>query len=74
MISERADILRSAQILVPFLTLPALIGALWLALRPQDAQGGVTLLTVGAAVTAWYLLGGAISARHLWRGWRRGAI
>ncbi|WP_028711891.1 MULTISPECIES: ATP-binding protein [unclassified Paracoccus (in: a-proteobacteria)] len=68
MISERADILRSAQILVPFLTLPALIGALWLALRPQDAQGGVTLLTVGAAVTAWYLLGGAISARHLWRG------
>ena len=66
--SERAETLRSAQIVLPFLTLPAVIGALWLALRPQDAAGGITLLAVGAAVTAWYLLGGVISARHLWRG------
>lgn len=68
MISERTETLRSAQILVPFLALPALIGALWLALWPQHTDGGVTLLVIGAATLAWYLLGGAISARHLWRG------
>ncbi|CAM3253724.1 two-component system, cell cycle sensor histidine kinase and response regulator CckA [Paracoccus aminovorans] len=68
MISERAEILRSAQILVPFLALPALVGALWLALWPQQADAGATLLVAGAAASAWYLLGGAISARHLWRG------
>jgi len=66
--SERAESLRSAQIVLPFLTLPAVIGALWLALRPQDGTGGITLLAMGAAITAWYLLGGAISLRHLWRG------
>ncbi|WP_287884888.1 MULTISPECIES: ATP-binding response regulator [Paracoccus] len=66
--SERSEALRSAQIVLPFLTLPAVIGALWLALRPQDAGGGVTFLAVGAAVTAWYLLGGVISVRHLRRG------
>ncbi|WJS83572.1 ATP-binding protein [Paracoccus sp. TOH] len=68
MISERAEILRSAQILVPFLALPAVIGALWLALRPADAEAGIALLGFGAAAASWYLLGGAISARHLWRG------
>ncbi|WP_323033825.1 ATP-binding protein [Paracoccus sp. (in: a-proteobacteria)] len=66
--SERSETLRSAQIVLPFLTLPAVVGALWLAMQPQDAQGGITLLIAGAVVTAWYLLGGAISARHLWRG------
>ncbi|WP_420874801.1 PAS domain-containing protein [Paracoccus versutus] len=66
--SERAESLRAAQILLPFLTLPAVVGALWLALQPQHAAGGATFLAVGAAVTAWYLLGGALSVRHLWRG------
>ncbi len=68
MISERAEILRSAQILVPFLVLPVLAGALWLALTNGPAPGGTTLLAAGAAALAWYLLGGAISARHLHRG------
>ena len=53
MISERTETLRSAQILVPFLALPALIGALWLALWPQHTDGGVTLLVIGAATLAW---------------------
>lgn len=68
MISERAEILRSAQILVPFLVLPVLVGALWLALSNGPAPGGTVLLAAGAAGLAWYLLGGAISARHLHRG------
>ena len=69
MISERAEIQRSAQMLVPFLALPAVIGALWLALWPeQGGDKGTALLVAGAAASAWYLLGGAISARHLWRG------
>lgn len=66
--SERMETLRSAQIVLPFLTLPAVVGALWLALQPPDRAGGTTLLILGAAATAWYLLGGAIAARHLWRG------
>ncbi len=68
MISERAEILRAAQLLVPFLALPVVLGALWLALRPDSADGGVTLLVAGAASMAWYLLGGAISARHFLQG------
>ncbi len=68
MISERAEILRSAQLLVPFLALPVVIGALWLALRPESASGGTTLLAAGGATMAWYLTGGAISARQLRRG------
>lgn len=67
MTSDRAESLRSAQLLVPFLALPALLGALWIALAPQS-DDGVVLLTVGSAVIAWYLLGGAISALHLHRG------
>lgn len=67
MVSERAESLRSAQVLVPLLTLPALIGALWLAMWPQDAYGGRALLVIGAVLATWYLLGGAISLRHLMR-------
>ncbi|RCW86784.1 ATP-binding protein [Paracoccus lutimaris] len=68
MISERAEILRSAQLLVPFLVLPVVIGALWLALRPESASGGTTLLAAGGATMAWYLTGGAISVRQIRRG------
>ena len=68
MISERAEILRSAQLLAPLLALPAVAGSLWLALRPQDAQASYALLIGGAVAAAWYLLGGAISLRHVWRG------
>lgn len=64
MISERAEILRSAQLLVPFLALPVVCGALWLALRPQSAVGGTALLVTGGAAMAWYLTAGAISARR----------
>ncbi len=55
MISERAEILRSAQLLVPFLALPVVCGALWLALRPQSASGGTALPAAGGAAMAWYL-------------------
>lgn len=68
MISERAEILRTAQLLVPLLALPMVVGALWLALRPHDMEGGAFLLAAGAASMAWYLLGGAISARHVIKG------
>ncbi len=68
MISERAEILRSAQLLVPFLALPVVCGALWLALRPQSASGGTALLVAGGAAMAWYLTAGAISARKIRRG------
>ena len=46
-----------------FLVLPVLVGALWLALSNGPAPGGTVLLAAGAAGLAWYLLGGAISAR-----------
>lgn len=68
MISERAETLRRAQLLIPLLALPMVVGALWLALRPHDMEGGAFLLVAGAASMAWYLLGGAISARHIVRG------
>lgn len=68
MISERAELLRSAQLLVPFLVLPVVVGALWLALRPDSLSGGTTLLAAGGATMAWYLTGGAISARQIHRG------
>lgn len=68
MISERAEILRAAQLLVPFLALPVVIGALWLALRPDSGDGGMALLVLSGASMAWYLLGGAISARHIMQG------
>ena len=68
MISERAEILRAAQLLVPFLALPVVIGALWLALRPQSTEGGTALLAAGGAAMAWYLTAGAISARKFRRG------
>ncbi|KGJ02426.1 two-component system, cell cycle sensor histidine kinase and response regulator CckA [Paracoccus halophilus] len=68
MVSERAEILRSAQLMVPFLALPVVVGALWLALRPESMQGGLTLLVAGGASMAWYLLGGVISARDIQRG------
>ena len=68
MISERAETLRAAQLLVPFLALPLVVGALWLALRPQSASGGTALLAAGGAAMAWYLTAGAISARKFRRG------
>ena len=52
MISERAETLRAAQLLVPFLALPVVVGALWLALRPQSASGGTALLAAGGAAMA----------------------
>lgn len=67
MTSDRTEALRSAQLLVPFLALPALLGALWVAIAPQS-EDGIVVLTAGSAVIAWYLLGGAISGLHLHRG------
>ncbi|WP_347268742.1 ATP-binding protein [Paracoccus sp. (in: a-proteobacteria)] len=67
MVPERAEILRSAQALLPLLVLPVLVGALWLAWRPQNAGAGTVLLAAGAAALAWYLLAGAISASHFRR-------
>lgn len=64
--SDRAELSRSAQLLVPFLAMPALLGALWMALAPQ-MNAGRLLLTVGSAVIAWYLLGGVISVLHVRR-------
>ncbi|SMO36629.1 ATP-binding protein [Paracoccus laeviglucosivorans] len=63
---DRAEPSRSAQLLVPFLALPALLGAWWMVLTP-DISAGRILLTVGSALIAWYLLGGAISAVHFRR-------
>ncbi|MTH34818.1 response regulator [Paracoccus limosus] len=67
MTSDRAEALRSAQLLVPFLALPALLGALWIAIAPRGENYAI-LLALGSAVIALYLLGGAISALHLRRG------
>ncbi|MFT4014998.1 MAG: ATP-binding protein [Paracoccus sp. (in: a-proteobacteria)] len=64
MMSARVEAMRSAQVLVPFLALPALLGALWLALSPHALDDRVLVLTIGSAVMAWYLLGVAISGLH----------
>lgn len=66
MITDRTEHSHSAQLLVPFLTLPALLGAVLIAFAPRTDDDRL-LLIVGAAVMAWYLLGGAISALHFWR-------
>ncbi len=67
MTSVQAEASRSSHLLVPYLVMPALLGALWMALTPQT-RDGLLLLTIGSAVIAWYLLGGAISVLHLRRG------
>lgn len=63
----RKDMSANALALVPILMLPVLIGAIWLALWPGSRQGTV-FLTFASAAFAWYLLGGAIAARHVLRG------
>lgn len=70
MTTGRTPLSHSAQLLVPFLTLPALLGALLIAFVPHLDEG-MPLLVVAAAVIAWYLLGGAISALQLRRGLTR---
>ena len=64
--SQRTELSRTAPLLVPFLALPLLIGAAWLALAPRG-QAGPLLLVLGSVAMAWYLLGGVISALHLRR-------
>ena len=67
MSSERTESLRSARIVLPFLTLPMVIGALWLAIYPHWREGGLVLISAGAVIMAWYLLAGILSARHIGR-------
>ena len=55
MTSVQAEASRSSHLLVPYLVMPALLGALWMALTPQT-RDGLLLLTIGSAVIAWYLL------------------
>ena len=52
-----------AVALVPLLTLPVLFGAFWLALYP-DSHGSAIFVVLASVALAWYLLGGAIAARH----------
>lgn len=58
--SERADAAGPGHLLLPLLVLPALVGALLLALYPAEPKGMVVLIG-SSAVLAWFLLGGSIS-------------
>ncbi|MFB9225012.1 ATP-binding protein [Paracoccus cavernae] len=57
------DMSATALALVPLLTLPVLVGALWLALYPESHSAALFIILCSLAL-AWYLLGGAIAARH----------
>ncbi|TWI34994.1 two-component system cell cycle sensor histidine kinase/response regulator CckA [Paracoccus sulfuroxidans] len=63
--SERADAARAGHLLLPLLVLPALVGALLLAVFPSEPDGMV-LVIGSSAVLAWFLLGGSISVASIW--------
>ena len=58
-----------ATVVLPFLMLPAALGALWLLARPQMVAPRVAIV-LGTVAVAWYLLGGWIAARRLAAEWR----
>ena len=59
---------RNALAALPLLLLPMLIGALLLLAMPGHASG-TTAIVFSTIAVAWYLLGGAISMAHGWRGY-----
>ena len=59
---------RNAVAALPLLLLPMLIGAMLLIAMPGHASGTAAIVFSTIAV-AWYLLGGAISLAHGWRGY-----
>lgn len=63
----RRDMPSTALALVPLLTLPALVAAFWLAFQPSSPIGRGYLIFIAVAL-AWYILGGALSLRHLLNG------
>ncbi|MDO5646656.1 ATP-binding protein [Paracoccus sp. (in: a-proteobacteria)] len=63
---DRAGVPRSALVAVPFLMIPALLGAILLLILP-GWRAGMPLIIGGTVAVAWYLLGGAISVAHLMR-------
>lgn len=65
--TERTSQSRASQRLLPFLTLPVLVGALLIAFVPRS-DDSMLLLVVGTAALAWYLTGGVISTMQIWRG------
>lgn len=53
---------------VPLLMLPAVIGAGWIAIRPDAATEGRVAVLLGLVAVAWYVLGGVVALQRIRRG------
>ena len=66
MASTRPETSRSAQLLVPYLSMPLVIGSLWIALAPHGLVA-LAVLTAGSAALACYMLGAVIAGLQVRR-------
>ena len=66
MASTRPETSRSAQLLVPYLSMPLVIGSLWIALAPHGLVA-LAVLTAGSAALACYMLGAVIAGLQVSR-------
>ncbi|MDN5568326.1 MAG: ATP-binding protein [Paracoccus sp. (in: a-proteobacteria)] len=66
-LDEQAGLPKGALAALPLLLAPMVAGAGILAVAPGAATG-LTAVAAGTVSVAWYLLGGAVSLSHLWRG------